>query len=269
MERIEGRTALVTGAGSGIGLGIARALVNAGASVVMADWNRESVELASAGLGPSTRAFAFDVRDRTAWEAAREFTQSSFGPVEILVNNAGVGPDFSEMVDVPVEHFERLMGILVTGVFNGVQTFGPGMRERRDGHIVNTSSLCGLYAAARMGAYAIAKYGVVGLSEVLELEMSAYGVGVSVLCPGSVRTNLEHGQQPAAVRASIKSAAPDRPIDPDVVGAIVVDAIRANDLYIITHAEFAPSVARRDGRVLDAFARTAQRDAEAAAPTQA
>jgi NAD(P)-dependent dehydrogenase (short-subunit alcohol dehydrogenase family) len=253
MERIEGRTALVTGAGSGIGLSIATALLDAGARVVLTDADDAALRRACARLGDSARPQQLDVTDRPGWERARRFAEDTFGPVEILVNNAGVGPDWLDLADMPVEHFDRLVGIMLTGVFNGIHTFGPAIRGLGEGHIVNTASMVALTPMARQGAYVAAKCGVVGLSEVLRAELAPYGVGVSVLCPARVRTNLlaaagpQHGPQQGGM-------------DPDCVAALVLDGIRKNEFYVITHPEHAGYARDRAATLLDAFERAQVRD---------
>jgi NAD(P)-dependent dehydrogenase (short-subunit alcohol dehydrogenase family) len=256
MDNVAGRTAFVTGGASGIGRGIARALIDAGARAVLADWDAESLERESSRLGTAALGARLDVMDRSGWETARRAAENVFGPVEILVNNPGVAPDWNELVDVPEEHFDRLIAIMLTGVFNGIRTFGGGMRDRREGHIVNTASMNGLVAAPRSGAYTAAKFGIVGMSEVLHSEMESYGVGVSVLCPGSVLSNLGS----SSPRPEGRRESNDRVMDPRVVGEDVVDAIRENDLYVITHGEYRPAVARRADRLLDAFDRAVKRD---------
>jgi NAD(P)-dependent dehydrogenase (short-subunit alcohol dehydrogenase family) len=251
VERIEGRTAFVTGAASGIGLAIAERLLQSGARVVIADWDPSGLKRESARLGTDVLALELDVRDRLRWDEAKRATEEAFGPVDILVNNAGVAPDQNELADMPPQTFDRLVAIMLTGVFNGIHTFGAGMRARGDGHIVNTASMAGLVASARLGAYTASKFGVVGMTEVLRAEMEPHGVGVSVLCPGLVRTNLgsDNPNTTPALRQSVFAAG----LDPGIVGAQVVEAIRRNDLYVITHGEYGAAVARRAARLAQAF----------------
>jgi NAD(P)-dependent dehydrogenase (short-subunit alcohol dehydrogenase family) len=253
MERIEGRTALVTGAASGIGLSIATALLHAGARVVLTDAGDAALQRACARLGDSARPHQLDVTDRAGWQRARRFAEDTFGPVEILVNNAGVGPDWLELADMPVEHFDRLVGIMLTGVFNGISTFGPAIRSLGEGHIVNTASMVALTPMARQGAYVAAKCGVVGLSEVLRAEMEPYGVGVSVLCPARVRTNLLAGAGPP-------HGPMDGGMDPDRVAGLVLDGIRRDEFYVITHPEHGGFVKDRSAALLHAFERAQVRD---------
>jgi NAD(P)-dependent dehydrogenase (short-subunit alcohol dehydrogenase family) len=252
MERIEGRTALVTGAASGIGLAIAEALLSAGARVALVDWDAAALERESSRLSGATVVHRLDVTDRAGWTEVAKAVEEVFGPVEILVNNAGIAPDLNDLADMEPETFDRLVGIKLTGTFNGIHTFAAGMRARGDGHIVNTASMAGLMASAHLGAYTAAKFGVVGMSEVLRAELEAHGVGVSVLCPGMVRTNLA-ANTPAENRPPDMPTGMESGIDPALVGAQVVEAIRANDLYIITHGEYGRFVADRAARLQRAF----------------
>jgi NAD(P)-dependent dehydrogenase (short-subunit alcohol dehydrogenase family) len=252
VEIIEGRTAFVTGGASGIGLAIVEALVAEGARVVMADWNAEAVDREARRIGGAVVAQQLDVTDRAGWAAAKVRAEAAFGPVEILVNNAGIGPDLNELADMPPDSFDRLVGIKLTGTFNGITTFAADMRARGEGHIVNTASMAGLMASARLGAYTASKFAVVGLSEVLRAEMEPHGVGVSVLCPGMVRTNLA-ANTPASQRPAGMPSGMEAGIDPALVGTDVIAAIRANRLYIITHGEYGTFVAERAARLQRAF----------------
>ncbi|MDB5715824.1 MAG: family oxidoreductase [Sphingomonadales bacterium] len=254
MREINERVAFVTGGASGIGLAIATSLVAAGARVMIADLDPVALEKALAVLGPQAAAFRLDVRDRAGWAAARKAVEDRFGPVDILVNNAGIGPDGHTLADMDPVAFDRVFAIKLTGTFNGIATFGAGMRDRGDGHIVNTASMAGLMASARLGAYTASKFAVVGLSEVLRAEMAPHGVGVSVLCPGLVRTNLgETTTAAGSDRIHADRITTDNGIDPAIVGAMVIDAIRENRLHIVTHGDYRSQVAARMERVLDAF----------------
>lgn len=254
MEKIAGTTAFVTGGASGIGLAIATALVTEGARVMIADIDQAALGRAIDSLGSNAASFRLDVRDRDGWASAKQAVEGRFGPVDILVNNAGIGPDGHALADMDPVAFDRVIAIKLNGTFNGIATFGADMRARGLGHIVNTASMAGLTAIACLGAYTAAKFAVVGLSEVLRAEMAPHGVGVSVLCPGLVRTNL--GATTAA--AGSDSAFParqstDAGIDPAIVGALVIDGIRANSLHIVTHGDYRANVEKRMIRVLAAF----------------
>jgi NAD(P)-dependent dehydrogenase (short-subunit alcohol dehydrogenase family) len=254
MERISGRTALVTGAASGIGYAIAEALIGEGAKVALTDIDEHQLRGAAEQLGSNAMAILLDVSDRSGWAHARQQVEARFGPVEILANNAGIGADGRELADMSVESFLRVVRIKVQGTFLGIETFAAGMRERGEGHILNTASMAGLIASAKLGAYTTSMFAVVGLSEVLRAEMSPHGVGVSVLCPGLVRTRLAETTVRAGSDRMMKPAesAPGG-MEPGIVGRLVVDGIRANRLHIVTHGEYRGVVETRLARLVSAF----------------
>lgn len=254
MEKIAGATAFVTGGASGIGLAIAEALIGEGARVMITDIDQAALDRAVAGLGPDAASVLLDVRDRDGWGAAKAAVEARFGPVDILVNNAGIGPDGHALSDMDPVAFDRVIAIKLTGTFNGIATFGAGMRDRGNGHILNTASMAGLIANAKLGAYTASKFAVVGMSEVLRAEMAPYGVGVSVLCPGLVRTNLGATTTAAGSdRAHAGLPTTDAGLDPAIVGALAIQGIRANALHIVTHGEHRAPVERRMARVTAAF----------------
>jgi NAD(P)-dependent dehydrogenase (short-subunit alcohol dehydrogenase family) len=263
MENIAGSTAFVTGAANGIGLAIAEALLAAGARVVLADIGRADLESQVERLGANARGFVLDVADRGAWDSARRFVEDWSGPVDILVNNAGIGGDTAPLTDMSGDSFDLLLRIKLNGTFNGVHTFVPGMRDRRSGHVVNTASMAGLTVMPRLGAYTTAMFGLVGLTEVLRSELAPYGVGVSLLCPGRTRTRLSHTT--AAINPAPTSLTdvddvlpvPSSPslsiLEPEAVAAMVLEAIQADELYVLTHPEYADRVATRAAALADAF----------------
>ncbi|MBO0729479.1 MAG: SDR family oxidoreductase, partial [Acidimicrobiaceae bacterium] len=221
---------------------------------VLADWNDAALQHEAARLGDATLAQHMDVTDRAAWQSAKQAAEKAFGPVEILINNAGLAPGPYELADMPPEHFDQLVAVMVTGMFNGIHTFAGGMRERGEGHILNTSSMAGLGGFPRLGAYSTSKFAIVGMSEVLKAEMEPHGVGVSVLCPGLVRTNLG-----SSWRRDDRPSPMDAGLDPSIVGAQVVEAIRHNEFYVITHGAHGPAVAARAARLQQAFDAAPQR----------
>ncbi|MDR3389650.1 MAG: SDR family NAD(P)-dependent oxidoreductase [Rudaea sp.] len=254
MEKIAGTTAFVTGGASGIGLAIAAALIEEGARVMIADVNQAALDRAVLGLGPSAAAFCLDVRDRDGWADARHAVEARFGPVDILINNAGIGPDGHALADMDAVSFDRMVAIKLTGTFNGIAAFGARMRARGSGHIVNTASMAGLMAIPKLGAYTAAKFAVVGMSEVLRAEMAPHGIGVSVLCPGLVRTNLGVNTQLAGSdRIVPDQSSAEAGLDAAVVGALVIEGIRTNAMHIITHGDGRRYVEKRMARVLAAF----------------
>jgi NAD(P)-dependent dehydrogenase (short-subunit alcohol dehydrogenase family) len=265
---VEGRTAFITGGGSGIGLGIARALVAAGARVVIADIDATAADSAAGGF-PDGRALpvALDVQDRDAFAAAADAAEAAFGPVTILCNNAGVASSSDAAADLSYDVWDHVLGIDLGGVVNGVQTFVPRMLERGDGHVVNTASGAGLAVIGRGTGYAYhtAKYAVVGLSEVLHNQLRKHGVGVSVLCPGAVATqvfentarvaaSLGVGDRPEATVAADTAGRRwlTRGLDPDVVGTMVHAAICAGDLFVLTDDMMSEAVTARTEAILAA-----------------
>jgi NAD(P)-dependent dehydrogenase (short-subunit alcohol dehydrogenase family) len=234
MEHIADKHAFITGGASGIGLAMANALLDSGAKVTVTDYDLESL----GQLPPAFYCLPLDVRDRVQWAKAKAAAEARHGPVSILCNNAGIGPNVTELADSDPASFERMIAIKLIGTYNGIHAFAADLRARGEGHIVNTASMAGLEINPRLGAYTAAKFGVVGLSEVLAKEMEPHGVGVSVLCPGMVSTGL-----PASLAKADGRYDPDAPkavmpgIDPARVALRVVEAIRHNWLYILTHGE--------------------------------
>lgn len=242
MELSSARHAFVTGGASGIGLGIVDALARRGISVTIADIDERARQAVVAVRGDRVRGVALDVRDRDAWAQAATESESAFGPVDILVNNAGIGFNGRDVVDVDPATFDMLVAIDLTGVFNGVSTFGADMRARGRGHIVNTASVMGLLAGTPgRGAYSAVKTAVIALSEAMRTEMAPHGVGVSVLCPGLVRSNLD--ENTARIGGQVEDASAikgvgDIGMEPAMAGDLVARGIEENLPYIITHPHY-------------------------------
>ncbi|CAA0100820.1 Putative oxidoreductase SadH [BD1-7 clade bacterium] len=192
MKNLNKKTALITGAGSGIGEQIALALAAKGCHVVVTDINIDNAERVAGDLrsrGTEAIALALDVADYDAFESVAEQAIAWKGCVDILVNNAGfmIGGSVSE-IDMPMWH--KITDVNVFGVVNGVKAFEQHMKRRGEGHIVNVASLFGLLHLPYVSTYAMTKAAVVGLTNALHGEMAAYGVGVTLVCPGSVSTKL-------------------------------------------------------------------------------
>ena len=255
MNLSDARHAFITGGASGIGLAIADALAARGVPVTVADVDREALEAVLASRAGRARGQRLDTRDRAGWAQAKREAEAALGPVDILVNNAGIAPDGRDFAEMDPESFDRIVAINLTGVFNGVSAFAGDMRARGRGHIVNTSSLAGLTSPfPGVGAYAVAKFGVVAMSEGLRTELAPYGVGVSVLCPGLVATNLPQttlklGGQLRDPSAPMQGSG----VTAEAVGELVARAIAANQLYVITHPELWPAVEPRLTAIREAF----------------
>lgn len=272
MDQWSGRVALVTGSAGGIGLGIARAFVEAGMRVALADIDEPTLDAAATELrrtGARVVAVRLDVTDRDNWARAARDVSGALGPVQLLVNNAGVSTLGLRFGDVDPDLWDRVVRINLTGAYNGVHQFLDGMRTAGGGHIVNTSSMAGLYGVPALAPYAATKFALVGLSEVLRAELADSGIGVSVLCPGPVRSRLwrtsraVRGLPDSAVPPSDPSAQSADPtaMDPDDVGRRVLRGVVANEPYIFTHPEYRAAVARRHAQLLHAFDLAASFDA--------
>jgi NAD(P)-dependent dehydrogenase (short-subunit alcohol dehydrogenase family) len=260
---IAGRTAFITGGASGIGLGMARAFVEAGMRVVIADLRQDHLDEAMAAFrDPSTvLALKLDVTDRDAFAAAADAAEARFGPVHLLCNNAGVavaGP----LKQARWDDWDWVLGVNVGGVVNGVQTFvGRMLAHGEGGHIVNTASMSGLLPHANTASYTMSKGAVIALSEVLASELGPNGIGASAFCPGPVATNIaKAGETRPARLADTGYAEADKRrqtevnrdlfMDPLDVGRIVVEGVRENRLYILTHSEFRDGLRARCDAIL-------------------
>ena len=252
MTDVQGRTAFITGGANGIGLGIARSFARAGAKLALVDIDVDGLARAKAELQTITQieTYPLDVRDREAYAATAEAVERTLGPVSLLFNNAGVASG-APAEKLTYALWDWSIGINLFGVINGVQTFLPKMVERgQGGHIVNTASGAGLAATGAELLYTTAKFGVVGMSEALNLELAACGIGVSVLCPGPVATDIllrsadaapkaglslsvEQAQQGAAVTAQMTQIL-HQGVSTSDVGEMVLKAVRENSLYIHT-----------------------------------
>jgi NAD(P)-dependent dehydrogenase (short-subunit alcohol dehydrogenase family) len=265
---LAGKIAVVTGGASGIGKGIAARLAAESARVIIADIERDALEATAADLGVD--GIQTDVSDIASVENLARTALEKYGTVHVVCNNAGIGP-LAPVKDLTLDDWRWMLGVNLWGVIHGVHTFLPILSANPDGgHIVNTASMAGLVAHARLGAYSTAKYGVVALTEVLAEELAADGsrVGVSVLCPGTVRTNIgmSSRNRPAdlgdAGFKDVDIELEDNPryrwIYPEQAGQVVVRAIKRGDLYALTHPDWYPQVAARHEAIAEAFAEQAE-----------
>ncbi|NEK56386.1 SDR family NAD(P)-dependent oxidoreductase [Geodermatophilus sabuli] len=249
----QGRVAVVTGAASGIGLGLARRFAAEGMKVVMADVEAPVLQAAADDLardGAQVLPVVTDVADRASVEALRDAAVGEFGAVHLLCNNAGVGGSQDPLWEVPLGDLEWVFGVNMWGVLHGVRAFLPVLQEQDAAHVVNVSSVFGLFAGS-LGAYGASKHAVVALSESLHFQLREAGshVGVTVLCPSAVRTNFDDSARnrppdagpPADTSATTRAARDDLharsapPKEPDEVAGLVVDAIRTSRFYVLTN----------------------------------
>jgi NAD(P)-dependent dehydrogenase (short-subunit alcohol dehydrogenase family) len=272
MRRLDGRVAVVTGAASGIGRALATALGAKGCRVVLADVERPALDLAAAQLaadGVDCLAVATDVSDADSVAGLRDAAMDRHGAVHVLCNNAGVsrrGP----MVEQSLDDWRWTLGVNLWGVVHGLDAFLPVLRAQEEAHIVNTASVAGLLAFPMGGPYNASKHASVGLTETLHLELRAEGsaVGVSLLCPGAVRTRITDAERnrPAPRQPAAPAAPPVAELerqnaltraliaggrDPSAVADEVVDAIEHDRFYVLTHrADYAHEIEARTRRML-------------------
>ena len=261
MRDLAGKVAFVTGGASGIGLAMARSFSAAGMKVAIADIEEQALAQAAASFEPSNAeviALRVDVTDRDAMARAADETERAFGRVHVVCNNAGVGVT-GPMEKMSYADWDWVVGVNLHGVINGVQTFARRiMTHGEGGHFVNTSSLAGQVAVPGFSVYSTTKFAVVGLSETMRAEFAAHDIGVSVLCPGFVNTNIftSERNRPVALRSRPDSAPQpmdlrayekfvESTLDPAVVGDMTLHAIRRNEAYIFTHPELALGVSSR------------------------
>jgi NAD(P)-dependent dehydrogenase (short-subunit alcohol dehydrogenase family) len=271
MKNVQGKVAFITGGASGIGLGIAEAFIAAGMKVVLADLRQDHIDAALAdvdrrGYAKSVHAIRVDVTSREAMNAAADETERTFGKVHVLVNNAGVGIQ-GPFKGITYQDWDFGLAVNLGGVVNGLQTFLPRIRAHGEGgHIVSTASLAALVPMpAQFVIYVAAKAAVVTISETIRAELAQENIGVSVLCPGPVRTNIHElsKNRPAqfgvgdAFRAAEESGATQVPfpsmLEPAEVGALVLKAILNDELYIITHGEWRSMAASRHAALIAAM----------------
>jgi NAD(P)-dependent dehydrogenase (short-subunit alcohol dehydrogenase family) len=272
MEDLAGKVAVVTGGASGIGLAMATKFAAEGMKVVLADIERPVLvaageELSAAGADVLTVPTDVSMAGEVAALAAT--TLEHFGDVHLVCNNAGVGSRGLPIAELPLEDFAWVVAVNLFGVIHGIRSFLPHLRANGVGHIVNTASMSGLYHLPRMGPYNASKAAVVALSETLRFELDAErsGVGVSVLCPSWVRTNIttsdrnrperfaytlasEQMAQAAEYKAKRREQLATIAIDPTKVAAQVCDAVLHDRFYVLTHPESVAGFEQRAQRII-------------------
>ncbi len=280
---IKDKVAYITGGSSGIGLGIARAMHEAGAKVVLG--NLDDKQFAEAlknfpANDPRVFTVVHDVMDKDGWQRTADAIETKFGPVDILVNNAGVGLQQSANAG-SLKDWEWGMGVNFFGPVYGINTFVPRMRARGTGaQIVTTTSTSGILPNSGAGIYSVSKIAAVGLMETLRAELAGTNIGTSAFVPGNTTTNIGQSEThrpetlkndaPAAPRpaaaggarppAAARPPAPTppspywaRPQDPLVVGRVVIDGILNNDLFIVLQPEWRTGVEARANALLESM----------------
>ncbi len=268
MDDFSGRVAVITGGASGIGFATARRLVDEGMRVVLADIEADRLDGALAELaaiGAEVDGMVCDVADRDSVESLADRAWDRFDGCDLLFNNAGVAV-FGEMSEMSHADWRWVIDVDLWGPIHGVEAFVPRMIEQgRGGHVVNTASFAGLVPNRGLGAYTVAKYGVVALSECLRTELREHGIGVSVVCPMRVTTDIDdsHRNRTDEYGGSEAGRGPADPppeeqfagdiITPDEVARLIVTAVREQILYVHTHTTSRELIARRFDRIDRAF----------------
>jgi NAD(P)-dependent dehydrogenase (short-subunit alcohol dehydrogenase family) len=258
MKDLQGKVAVITGGASGIGRAVAQRAAAEGMKVVIADIEEGPLKEAEGELtggGAEAIGVVTDVSDAASVRELRDRALDRFGAVHLVHNNAGIGTggpiwEFSE------EDWRWIIGVNQWGVIHGIATFVPLLLEQGEGHVVNTASIAGLTTTAFLGPYHATKFAVVAMSEVLYKDLQAAGspVGVSVLCPGFVQTRIaesdrnrpawapERAVEGAEALRSVIQAMVDGGIPPAAVAERVIDAVKANTFYILTHPELTEAI---------------------------
>jgi NAD(P)-dependent dehydrogenase (short-subunit alcohol dehydrogenase family) len=271
VDQFEGRTAVITGAASGIGLALARRAARSGMSVVLADIEAEALAAAAAELRAAGAPVATQLTDVSDGDQVDELARAAldaFGAVHLVCNNAGVGGG-GQIGSLTTADWQWVLGVNLWGVIHGMRAFLPLLTDQGEGHIVNTASIAGLLHAPFMGPYNASKAAVVAITETAfhELRLSGSDVGVSVLCPSWVRTRIHQSarNRPEALRnapgpdVGVADAAVEQVIgsfieggiDPDDVAAQVFEGVAGRRLWILTHPGSRQAVQGRFDAVLE------------------
>lgn len=270
MKDLQGKVAFITGGGSGVGLGQAKVFaLEAGMKVVIADIREDHLEQAMEYFhhtDAEVHAIHLDVTDRKAMAKAADEVERVFGPVQLLCNTAGVSI-FGPMQDATYDDWDWILSVNLGGVINGIQTFVPRMIQYgQGGHVVNTSSMSGFYPMPGTGIYCTSKFAVRGLSESLRIDLEPHNIGVSVLCPGAVNTNIHEAvrtrpkhlshtgyyHEDEEIMGRLKKVI-EPGLDPVILARHVLKAVLNNDLYIIPYAEFRETLIQLHEQVLAAL----------------
>ena len=272
MKEFEGRVAVVTGAASGIGRGLAEAFAASGMKVVLSDVRADALGAAAKDLraqGATVESVVTDVRDPTAVQHLADRTMEVFGGVHIVCNNAGVASSTSLVWEAPLEEWDWHLDVMVKGTVHGIRSFVPILLEQGDeGHVVNTASMGGLITGSSTEAvYMTAKHGVVALSEALQDQLASVSdrVKCSVLCPAFVTSNVYDSYEelrPEGVKSHLATEEGrnmvagmkhflSRGMPAREAGEVVVQAIRDERFYILTHPEWASMVEGRLRGIID------------------
>jgi NAD(P)-dependent dehydrogenase (short-subunit alcohol dehydrogenase family) len=278
MRDLAGKTAFVTGGASGIGFALGAAFAQAGMKVMLADIETDALAEAVKSLhdfGPNVRGVACDVADPVSVERAAKASYQAFGNVHVVCNNAGVAAA-GGIDNISLDNWRWVLDVNLMGVLHGIRTFLPHIRAHGEGgHIVNTASMAGMNSGLGFSPYVASKFAVVGMSEGLATQLKPFGIGVSVLCPGYVRTRIgESGRNRPQRYGATQTPDPASPaglllaqiterlesgLDPSDVASRVLAAIREDELYVFTHPEMRAELEDRFAAIMAAMDQAAAR----------
>jgi len=269
---LAGKVAIITGGAGGLGKALAQELAARGCYLVLADVNADLLDKTVAelrGVGVQLDAQTVDVRDATQVQALVERAFRELGRIDYLFNNAGVNL-CAELRDTTLDDWNVLIDVNLRGMVHGVHAAYPIMREQGFGHIVNTASAAGLVPAAAEGAYGATKHAVVGLSATLRIEAEAFGVKVSVVCPGLIDTPiLDSTKYVKLDPESIRNITPEAPMDPRKAARLILRGVDRNRPFIVVTAtahalwrlhRYAPGASIRLGKIAIEKFREARRE---------
>ena len=253
MSGFADRTAIVTGAGGGIGSALSRALGSAGAIVVCADLDPDAAARTAAAVGANARGVGLDVTDAAAVQALVDDVVGEHGRLDLMFNNAGITL-LGETQDLTLAHWNAIIDVNLRGVVHGVVAAYPQMIRQGGGQIVNTASMGGLMAAGLLTSYVATKHAVVGLSLALRSEAAAYGVGVTVVCPAAVETPMLDQGEIGRIKGRdyyLKGQGIRRPLDPDDLAGQVLAGVLADRAMVVAPRQ--ARIAWRFGRYAPGF----------------
>jgi NAD(P)-dependent dehydrogenase (short-subunit alcohol dehydrogenase family) len=278
MRDLAGKTAFVTGGASGIGFALGAAFAQAGMKVMLADIETDVLAEAVKSLhdfGPNVRGVACDVADPVSVERAAKASYQAFGNVHVVCNNAGVAAA-GGIDNISLDNWRWVLDVNLMGVLHGIRTFLPHIRAHGEGgHIVNTASMAGMNSGLGFSPYVASKFAVVGMSEGLATQLKPFAIGVTVLCPGYVRTRIgESGRNRPQRYGATQTPDPASPaglllaqiserlqsgLDPSDVASRVLAAIREDELYVFTHPEMRAELEDRFAAIMAAMDQAAAR----------
>src|ERR1700730_5065139 len=272
MRELAGKTAFVSGGASGIGFALGRAFAEARMKVMLADIETDALAAAVKSLrkfGPDVRGVTCDVADPVSVERAAKASYEAFGNVHVVCNNAGVAGG-GGIDNISIDTWRWVLDVNLMGVVHGIHAFLPHLRAHGEGgHIVNTASMAGLQSGLGFSPYATSKFAVVAMSEGLALQLAPLGIGVTVLCPGFVRTRISGSGRnrqerygparapdpasPAGRLAAESARLQAVGLDPADIAAHALTAIREDELYVFTHPEMHGEVKERFAAIVSAM----------------